>query len=463
MEIFSYLNARDLLNLTLTCKKFHKIVEKSKSLCQKLTINFEKRLKHIGKRKYSNLQIYCIDTSFHFILLRFLGEDITKITFSLDEFMLDVLRRVLVACKNVKVLTFEHIKRIHGIKDVSEFPIQNFVKFPHFFLQCDTKNLPFYDNLNLTFIESDPRIFKILKNCTATKIFISCPEFALRHYFNDFLTFLKAQKTLTDLTFHEFIGPLVSIGIILFNSNILTQIDFKLRKLEMRTNELIPYGNSSSDVFFESFMDHHKETLETLTVDRMEDFDFTNYLKDCRNLKNLSIGDGVIASSKLLLPSVSYLEVEQPRMNFIRTTPNIKELRLSSRRGEQADLIKWYLLARCQFLEKLEVFDLPMDDFPIIPSLKSLKLDSILHIDSEVFSRNPQIEELSFVNCHELSRRNSKVLKIIVGYLRHLRKLSIVTECKIHPSAIKYVKAKCHMLKIFRIYRNYEMDVVEIY
>lgn len=324
--------------------------------------------------------------------------------------------------------------------------------------------LPQHQNLEIESINCDPRVYKILRNCTARRILMSCPEFALRHYFLDFQAFLKDQKELVDLALHEFIGPLVSLGIILFGSDILTEVSFKLKSLEFKMNELIPYGNMSSDVFFDTFMDAHKETLEVLKVDRLEDFEFTNYLQDCKSLRQLSVGEGTIISSKQSLPTVTSLELEYQRMNLLRATPNIRELKLNSHFDDpHADFLKWHLLSRCPLLERLEVEDLPMDDFPIVPSLKSLKLTQMLHIDSEVFSRNPQIEELTFVMCHELGRRKSKVLKIIVGYLNELKSLTIVSSTKIDPSAINYVKTKCTKLKQFRVYGDVERDFVRIY
>lgn len=292
---------------------------------------------------------------------------------------------------------------------------------------------------------------------------MSCPEFALRHYFLDFIAFLKAQRDLIHLSLHEFIGPLVSIGIILFGSDSLAEVSFKLTHLEMKSNELIPCGNISTEIFFESFMEAHRETLEVLKVDRLEDFDFTNYLQQCHSLRHLEIGDGTKISSKQSLELVS-LEIEYQRMYFLRATPNLCELKLNSHFDDpHSDILKWNLLLRCPKLERLEVEDLPMDDFPIVPSLKSLKLIQMLHIDSEVFSRNPQINELTFVMCHELERRKSKVLKIIVGYLSELKSLTIISNSNIDISAIKYVKAKCLKLERFKIYGDANCETVKIY
>jgi hypothetical protein len=250
----------------------------------------------------------------------------------------------------------------------------------------------------------------------------------------------------------------------LFGRETLAEVNFRLKRLDLSTNELIPCGNISTELFFDLFMEAHKETLEVLHVDHLEDFDFTNYLKDCKALRELSIGDGTKISSKQSLPGVTSLEIEYQRMHFLRAVPNLRELKINSNfENPHADILKWNALAKCPLLERLEVQDLPMDDFPIIPSLKALKLDSVLHLDSEIFSRNPQIEELTFVFCCELSSRKSKVLKIIVGYLSELKRLTIVSGLRIDPSAIKYVKAKCSKLEQFRIYRDVDCEIVENY
>lgn len=65
------------------------------------------------------MRVSYIDPTIHYPLTRLLGEDITRLSFGNYDFKLDILRRVLVLCKNVKFLKFEEIKRLHGIADVS--------------------------------------------------------------------------------------------------------------------------------------------------------------------------------------------------------------------------------------------------------------------------------------------------------------------------------------------------------
>lgn len=119
-EIFEYLPGREILNCSRSCSIFHSIIEKSKALTSKLTLCFEKQRKYcqIGKRKYSKLYVGYVDPSIHYILLKLLGENITKVTFCDYDFRLDAVRRVLIACKNVKDLRFEGILRIHGVAEV---------------------------------------------------------------------------------------------------------------------------------------------------------------------------------------------------------------------------------------------------------------------------------------------------------------------------------------------------------
>lgn len=121
LEIFEYLCDYDILNLSRTCRCFHELITKSKPLASKLTLCFEKRRQYcqIGRRKYAKLRVSYIDPTIHYPLTRLLGEDITRLSFGNYDFKLDILRRVLVLCKNVKFLKFEEIKRLHGIADVS--------------------------------------------------------------------------------------------------------------------------------------------------------------------------------------------------------------------------------------------------------------------------------------------------------------------------------------------------------
>lgn len=120
-EIFQFLNATDILNVTCTCKKFHALITNSKSLAGKLTLCFEKRRKYcqIGKRKYSQLSVGYIDPATHYLLLKLIGEGILRLSIGFYDFKLDTIRRVLVLCPNVRFVKFEGILRVHGVADVS--------------------------------------------------------------------------------------------------------------------------------------------------------------------------------------------------------------------------------------------------------------------------------------------------------------------------------------------------------
>jgi hypothetical protein len=120
-EIFQFLNPSDILTLSRTSRRFHALITRSKSLASKLTLCFEKCRKYcpIGKRKYSQLYVGYIDPATHYLLLKLIGDGITKLSFGSYDFKLDTLRRVLVLCSNVKFVKFEGILRVHGVADVS--------------------------------------------------------------------------------------------------------------------------------------------------------------------------------------------------------------------------------------------------------------------------------------------------------------------------------------------------------
>lgn len=187
----------------------------------------------------------------------------------------------------------------------------------------------------------------------------------------------------------------------------------------------------------------------------LQDFDFTAFVSSCHRLKKLSVGIDMKISSKVTVPSVQFLQTEHVRMNLIQAFPNVKEVTLlNSWYVRDDDIVKWSLLKTCEFLERLYVEDVPLDDFPTLPKLKALKLVGYVTIKSEVFKRNPQIEELTFVDCRDMSARKSKVLKIIIDYMQKLKSLKIVSSLKIEQSAIEYVKQKCADLKYFNVYKT---------
>ncbi|KAG5668729.1 hypothetical protein PVAND_016656 [Polypedilum vanderplanki] len=445
-EIFQYLGARDLLNLTRVSRKFREIVNTSQSLAAKLTLCFEKRKRnsYIGRRRYRKLNVGYIDVSVHYNILRFVGSDITQLTFSYYNFKLDSIRQVLMLCSNVKTLRFKEIQHLHGVADVGS-----------------NAAVPCYKNCEIEVVQCDPRIFKILKGCRAKKVHFTCCEFAHRHYFLDFLSFMSMQEDLSHFILEEFFGPCVGLGLVLFNNDILANTKFRLKSLTMKSNQLSPYGHISSVQFFEQFMNNQIETLEELEADQLHDFDFTAYLQQCKKIKNLNVGIDMRLSSKQFLSEVTKVEVEQPRMNLLRCFPNVTEVKiLNTYYDPQRDIVKWNLLTKCNFIHKLIIEDVSLDDFPSLPSLKCLQLEFYINVDSKIFARNPQLEEVTFIECRDMRIRKSKVLKIIVDYLKDLRSLTIVTSSKVDPSALQYVKQKCPKLKYLKVFKDLDCEIL---
>ncbi|XP_070507645.1 uncharacterized protein [Chironomus tepperi] len=444
--IFEYLNGTELLNVTKVCRNFHEIVNKSTKLAGKLTLNFEKRKNYgrIGRRRYSHVKIEYIDPAIHNSILKFIGRDITKLEFCVHNFKLDSIRQILMLCENVKILKFRDIQRLHGTQEVT-----NWLKIPN------------YKNIQLYVEQCDPRIFKILKNVQVRTFCTTCVEFAHRQYFVDLVEILASQVELEELVLAEFMGSIVGLGLVLFSNDSLSNVKFRLKKLHLKSNQLIPYGNISSVQFFNDFMNLHKDTLEDLQADMLQDFDFSSYVTECKVLKKLSIGIDMRFSSKMIVDTVEQLEIEHVRMNLLKSFPNLKEVRLlNSWMDQDDDLVKWSLLRNCKYLEKIEIEDVPLDDFPSLPSVKSMKFLYYPSIKSEVFARNPQIEELMFVECKDMWTRKCKVLKIIIDYMTSLKSLKIVSRSKIDQSAMDYVRNKCTNLKYFNVYKDQDCHVL---
>lgn len=190
-KIFEYVDGHQLIKLSRVCCHFRDIVNTSPSLAGKLTLCFKKRRQggRLGKRKYRRLTVNYIDHLFHYNVLRFIGNDITHLTFSFYEFRLDTVRQVLLLCPIVKYLKFDEIPYFHGVNEVNSSAI-----------------IPSYRDLDVYVNQCDPRIFKVLRNCQAKKVHVLCLDFIHRHYFTDFVNFLRDQEQLMDLTLEDFNG-----------------------------------------------------------------------------------------------------------------------------------------------------------------------------------------------------------------------------------------------------------------
>jgi hypothetical protein len=210
-------------------------------------------------------------------------------------------------------------------------------------------------------------------------------------------------------------------------------------------------------LFFELFMLQHKDSLIEFEADRLRDFDFTDYIKACRNLQKIAIYSDMRISSKNPLPNVQIVEIESSRMSLLKCFHNLIELKVQTC---DCDIVKWNLLNNCPQLQRLEIEDVSLDDFPFLPSLKYLKLSYFPSIDSEIFHRNRQLNEIVFVKCKDIWARKSKVLKIIIDYIHDLRSLTIVTEHKVDSSAISYVKKKCSNLVYFNLFKDEKCELL---
>lgn len=247
----------------------------------------------------------------------------------------------------------------------------------------------------------------------------------------------------------------------LFHNDTLANIKFKLKSLKLKSNQLSPYGNISSPIFFELFMNSHLESLEELEADQLHDFDFTFYLQQCKRIKTLNVGVDMRLQSKQAITEVMKVEVEQPRMNLLRCFPSAREVKiLNSFYNPNNDIVKWNLLTKCCFISKLVIEDVNLDDFPSLPSLKCLQLEFYVNIDSKIFARNPQLLDVTFIECRDMCTRNSKVLKIIVDYLKDLESLAIVSISRVDPSALDYAKKKCKKLKYLKVFKDLDCELL---
>lgn len=226
LEIFQYLNAADLLSLCSISQQFNGIISKSE-LSHKLTLNFRKlNGENVITRQYRRLRIGFYKLHIHTSILNEIGTNLVFLEFAFCKLKLDLIRKILLACMNIRQLHFTRAQ-------LTDVP--NEVKLP----------LPALFNLDLVVTCSDPRIFRILYGCEVKSV---TSDHTYKNSTGDlsfFTKFLSYQDHLEELDLRDFHHTS------LFNDHELDSVRFRLKVLRLRNLNL------AKTVHFKKFMENN--------------------------------------------------------------------------------------------------------------------------------------------------------------------------------------------------------------
>lgn len=313
--IFSYLSSSDLTSLTLTCKRFLRIIAQSFQILNLLTVNFTPQTldsEWIGSRFYTNVTII---------------EDGYRKFMEIQSDLWKNVRKLKIISWNIKLENLEEVLRI--------LPNLKELKFYGYFSANNSDLLSL--NLEKLVVKGNLESLKILKCCKVKELHLILTN-SLIVAQNELFEFLQNQKSLKSLKIENFssINPL--------NQN----LDFRLEKLSVK---------NCSENFFESsnfFINLHKNSLEFIELDKfgfqeskiLTSFTYLKTIKiDLRNTSHESsmskfdilsvLLSGInefpefFYSKTLPLPQVKYLIIIDSKenfKNFLDYFPNIESL-----------------------------------------------------------------------------------------------------------------------------------------
>lgn len=227
----------------------------------------------------------------------------------------------------------------------------------------------------------------------------------------------------------------------MFENGHLDRMSFHLESLSLN-DVLIDTSN-----IFTDFMRLHFNTLRSLDLVMIEDFNFSQILRKLPRLENFRI-IGTPIDIYEPLTTVRKLEIEYPQL--IRHFPNLRELKLNCTQFGPYQIHLWDEYFNHPQLESIEVGNLSLLNFPRIKTLKKLKLINVERIYVEVFYENPQIEEVVIEKRAGLIMRYDNEVEFISNQLPNLKLLEIVGG-KICRRFLDLVKERCAHLKYLRL------------
>lgn len=413
-EIFQHLEAVDLCATSAVCRAFDRVISDNSKLTQTMQLNFRKLYgsNPLLSRRYTKLKIGFFKAALHFDMLSDIGEHLASLHFKNCKLKLDVVRRILVLTPNVKKLKFDQF----FLSDV-----------PHVMKQP----LPQLENLHLTCINTDPRVFRALQVCSIKELDL-CQTADPFDEFSCLNEFLCSQPTLKGLRIAGFFETS------LFGDDSLDSVPFKLRSVGLINSQF------HRTVHLKNFLEGQTE-LEEIELVKILLCDFSNVLKTAHRLKRLKISN-VSLNYLETLTSVEELTVTGQKLSqqALERFPSVKHLKLRSMRNKS--LIN-SLSKTISGLESLEVVDGSVDGFSC-PSVRDVVFCNVEHDSTAFFEEHTAIENLTIRLC---SFANEDFMQTIANSLQHLTTLTLGGCGSINNRSLEALRKKCKKLRYLKI------------
>lgn len=429
LEVFKHLSSSDLLALTYVCKNFNEIITKS-PLVERFQLNFRKvnesDEENVKNRNYKKLRVGFFKPNIHTIILNEIGANIVQLDFAFCKLKLDVIRKILWACSNIKKLNFLKAQ-------LSDVP--NEIK----------SQLPVLVGVDITMGCSDPRIFRVLKDCVVRRLMMDHKYQKATGNVDDFQIFLKRQEVLEELSMSDFFRTN------LFNDNFLDHVPFKLKILRL-TNV-----NLAKTVHFKEFMErNHADSLEVLEIQKFENCNFSSIISNSKFLEELKI-DNIQSLTIEEIPRLKKLSLfgQLPlKLNqLIHKFPSLVEIEMHYCRlcYDEEEFMKAYgrINVPHGFIT-LKIIDTTISKLKT-KTIKNLVLKNV-KICEDFFESNRLVEQLHIENCAFDAETIEKFLT------EHLESLTIVNEV-VTQRIVNSIKDICTSLKILRLKINKKTTV----
>lgn len=406
IEIFLFLPSSDLLQLTAVSSYFYELINNSPFLVKKFTLYLKKSLEvWPGRSRFcSNLVIYKYVSYRHRGILEEVGEKIHSLKIRKCSWSIDTqgfLSEIFRLCPNLKRIRFERLR----------FDFQSL-----WLLKKD--EWPRYENLVLEFQETDARIFKIFRYCTAKRleydyqpikkhVFESMRPFGGPYSVPDLVEFLQRQENLEDLAlvgFYDFMDDRSATAI--------SKVKFRLKKLCLRKSPLI------GTIHFNKFLRLHANSLLHLEIDGIVLWDFSRFVAECKNLTHLKIGkrDRQYSTQKSIEKLTIVGNVDK---SYFAIYPNLKYLNVTKLTVTRNVFDEHFDGDK---IEELVINKSWLGGFFKFEALKKIHFKEIQVLSAEIFQVNRQLEEIIFENCPALS---SDIIQKINEYCENLKMLVV--------------------------------------
>lgn len=407
--ILKNLPQKDLLNAARVNKNFNEIITAFR-LIPKIFIT-TKTIENPPTRFYRTAVINK-DNSVNFCkALEAIGEGVDEIYFNNLTSSLKSITTILNFLPNVKVISF-YYTRIENEDEEFEENVQSL------------------NGVKLIFRESNPVIFKALKQVGIKSIEMNFYGDTPYYNFKDILPFMKNQKQLKSFAMSGIYESNLMYGIV-------PRGDFKLTEFSISASDLEEWH------YLEGFLTDHVDALEKLTISGISSWDSSNVINSCKSLKSLTMHETLLDELNDTILSVEELSIKLPMQN-ITMFPNVIKLYI-----EQSNVASNQNLSQAMH----KVTDLTVKFGPasgiLMPNVTKLELMNVNQLEPGFFIQHNKLETLILRNVFELNDNLLQAIAESSGY--SLKVLRIFGLNNLTGRAFEILKENCKSLKIFEM------------